>query len=42
MISLLKECSGTIIRRKVLSVFKYKVNYEGQTRPPFYSYGGLV
>jgi hypothetical protein len=29
MLSLLKECSSIIIRRKVLSVFKYKVNYEG-------------
>jgi hypothetical protein len=29
ILSLLKECSGIIIRRKELSVFKYKVNYEG-------------
>lgn len=34
MSSLLEECSGTMIRRKVLSVFEYKVDYEGQTRPP--------
>jgi hypothetical protein len=33
MSSLLEECSGTKIRRKVLSVFEYEVDYEGQTRP---------
>jgi hypothetical protein len=29
----LEDGSGTMIRRKVLSVFEYEVDYEGQTRP---------